>query len=58
MKRTIRAPKMAPRNGHLPAMRIKVSGPHGKTIKAQRRADKISLHKTARDAQARTMHLS
>lgn len=38
-----------PRNGHVASMRCRVSGPHGKTIKAQRRAAKIEIRKTIRE---------
>ncbi|NDV51533.1 hypothetical protein [Salipiger sp. PrR003] len=46
-----RKPRLAPRNGHVAAMRLRKSGSHGKTMKAQRRADTIQFKKSIRDIQ-------
>lgn len=36
---------LAPRNGHVAAMRVRASGAHGKTKKAIRKAEKQALRK-------------
>ncbi|EPX78100.1 hypothetical protein [Salipiger mucosus] len=46
-----RKPKLAPRNGHVAAMRQKSGGAHGKTKKAQRQADRMQLKRSIRDIQ-------
>ncbi|MBO9428677.1 hypothetical protein [Sulfitobacter sp. R18_1] len=40
-----RKPVFKPRDSNVPAMRLRVSGAHGKTKKAIRRSDKVALKK-------------
>lgn len=49
-KKNSKLPKSAPRNGHVASMMTRGGGgAHQKTVKAIRRADRISLAKAMRD---------
>lgn len=41
-------PILAPRNGHVAAIRTRKSGAHGKTRKAERRSEKVRLKREDR----------
>ena len=41
---------LTPRNGHVAVMRTRPSGPHGKSRKAERRADKVRLEREKQES--------